>query len=608
MDLFVINRYREDEDNNIVNQETKHLEKLKKDIEERRKLYASTHTLDVNVKSSKPSSETKQSNVVKVVEKVLKDEIQVQTSPIEVDLKPHRQDKITHEFKVLGGNDFEQKPKVHRILPYWLSHPYSVSRNLQNKLHAIADQTWLHSTLKSTLESDGISHLFPVQAEVIPFILQEHELPQPLWPHDICVSAPTGSGKTLSFVIPIIQVLMKDVGHHIRAMVVLPVQELAAQIFKVFKKYCQRTGLKVALLSGSIPLHQEQQQIVRYTESHGWISEVDIIVCTAGRLVEHIQNTNGFSLKHLKFLVIDEADRIMENIQNDWLYHMDKHIKLENELLSGKVPNLNWDCLIRHKAPPHKLLFSATLSQDPEKLEQWGLFQPKLFSAAQVNKFEDEDHIRKYTTPDELKENFVVCSAEHKPLLLYHFLLEKDWDKVLCFTNAAQSAHRLTVLLNTWSKGKIKVAELSAALDRTTRDDVLRKFTQSEINVLIGTDALARGIDIPDCNYVISYDPPRNIKTYIHRVGRTGRAGRIGHAIIMLLPNQTNLFTEVLKSGGKSEIPAMNVHPDVFSRLNGSYEKAIEETKNLINSEIHLKVEKSIELKRGFKSRKRKAQ
>ncbi|KAL0901675.1 hypothetical protein ABMA27_006874 [Loxostege sticticalis] len=609
MDLFVINRYREGDDQDIVNQETKHLEKLKKDIEERKKLHASTNVSNLKSKVIKQSNEAEKDNNTKVtVPKAIEDDSLIQTSAVEVNLKPSDKDKITHEFKVLGGNDFEQKPKVQRILPYWLSHPYSVSRNLRNEAYPIAEQAWLHSTLRSTLASDGITHLFPVQAQVIPFILQEHELPQTLWPHDICVSAPTGSGKTLSFVIPIIQVLMKDVGHHIRAMVVLPVQELATQIFKIFKKYCQKTGVKVALLSGSIPLHQEQQQIVHYTESQGWISEVDIIVCTAGRLVEHIQNTEGFSLKHLKFLVIDEADRIMDHIQNDWLYHMDKHIKLENELMSGKVPNLNWDCLNKHKPPPHKLLFSATLSQDPEKLEQWGLFQPKLFSAATVTNFEDEDQIRKYTTPDELKENYVVCNAEHKPLLLYHFLLEQNWDKVLCFTNAAQSAHRLAILLNTWSKGKIKVAELSAALDRSKRDEVLKKFTQSEINVLIGTDALARGIDIPDCNYVISYDPPRNIKTYIHRVGRTGRAGRVGHAVIMLLPSQTNSFTQILKSGGKTELPAMNIDANVFNQLTESYDNAIQETKNVINSENNFKVEKSIELKRGFKSRKRKAQ
>lgn len=206
-------------------------------------------------------------------------------------------------------------------------------------------------------------------------------------------------------------------------------------------------------------------------------------MCTAGRLVEHLQNTEGFSLRHLKFLVIDEADRIMDHIQNDWLFHVDKHIRLENELMSDRLPNLNWNSITGQKAFVHKMLFSATLSQDPEKLERWGLFQPKLFSAAKIDNHEDEDQIRKYSTPAELKENFIVCEPENKPLVLYHLLVNKKWDKVLCFTNAAESAHRLAVLLDVWGKDKFKVAELSAALDRTKREAVLKKFTQSEINV-----------------------------------------------------------------------------------------------------------------------------
>lgn len=199
--------------------------------------------------------------------------------------------------------------------------------------------------------------------------------------------------------------------------------------------------------------------------------------------MEHLQNTEGISLKHLKFLVIDEADRIMDHIQNDWLYHLDRYIKLENESMTEKVHSLSWHSLAYHNKPPHKLLFSATLSQDPEKLEQWSLFQPKLFSSAPTNQEEDDDQVKKYTTPDELKEQFVICNAEEKPLILYHMLVERKWNRVLCFTNAAQSAHRLSVLLNSWSDGKVKVAELSAALDRTTREAVLKKFQQSEIDV-----------------------------------------------------------------------------------------------------------------------------
>lgn len=173
----------------------------------------------------------------------------------------------------------------------------------------------------------------------------------------------------------------------------------------------------------------------------------------------------------------------MDHIQNDWLYHLERHIKLEKELMRGKHSNVAWSSLIEQKSPPQKLLFSATLSQDPEKLEQWGLFEPKLFSAATVSNYEDEDQIRLYVTSEELVEQSITCEAEHKPLVLYHFLVDQKWDKVLCFTNAAESAHRLTVLLNTWGSGTLKVAELSAALDKSTRESVLKKFTTSEINV-----------------------------------------------------------------------------------------------------------------------------
>ncbi|XP_059045993.1 probable ATP-dependent RNA helicase Dbp73D [Achroia grisella] len=604
MDLFVINRYRDNnEEVDWVDQESKNLEKLKQKIEERRKTCVDhKQSNNIILKEVKAIDDEKvtHKNEVKDIQEYHKQEVAA-TGTIK---SPNIQKQNLHEFKVLGIKEFEKKIKVQRVLPYWLSHPHSVPTDLQNLSCPVEKQEWLHNILKSTLLSEGVFHLFPVQEHVIPFILNQHKQTA-LWPHDVCVSAPTGSGKTLSFVLPVIQILMNSIGNYVKALIVLPVQELATQVAKVFKKYCTKTGLKVALLSASTPLHQEQQQIVRYTESVGWVSEVDIIVCTAGRLVEHIQNTKGFSLKCLKLLVIDEADRIMDNIQNDWLYHLERHIKLENELMTGKVPPLSWNSITEQKASPHKLMFSATLSQDPEKLDQWGLFQPKLFSAASVN-FEDENHIRKYTTPAELTEKYITCTAENKPLVLYHFLVEQKWNKVLCFTNAAQTAHRLTVLLNFWGNGNLKVAELSSALDRSTRENVLKKFTQSEINVLIGTDALARGIDIPNCIYVISYDPPRNIKTYIHRVGRTGRAGRTGHAITILLQNQINIFMDLIRSSGKSKLPQMEISPEIFDNLSDSYQYAIKQTKEHIYTESNSKIQKSIDLKRGFKSKAQK--
>ncbi|CAH2102690.1 unnamed protein product [Euphydryas editha] len=607
MDLFVINRYTGiNEDSEIINQETLHLQKLKQKIEERKKKYdfnkktpeiitLKEQDLSVNLESNKIITDENKNN--KTLEN--KNE-EGDLAPVDIPAKTNKADKHPNEFKVLGNTDFEKKTKIDRVLPYWLSHAYSVSKDLQTLTCSVEKQIWLDDTLKATLLKEGVTHFFPVQEQVIPFIIKEHKLPGPFRPHDICVSAPTGSGKTLSFVLPIIHVLMKQLGHFVRALVVLPVQELAAQVTKVFKKYCTNTGLKVALLSGSTPLHKEQQQIMRYTETSEWICETDIIVCTAGRLVEHLQNTEGFSLKHLKFLVIDEADRIMDNIQNDWLYHLDKHIKIESEILN-KNSHLNWQNISSQKSSIHKLLFSATLSPDPEMLEQWGLYQPKLFSAAPINDSTDY-MIKKYTTPDELQEQFVVCTAEEKPLILYHFLCNQKWDKTLCFTNSSQSAHRLKVLLDTWGKGNLKVAELSAALDRTNREQVLKKFKHTEIDIIISTDALARGIDIPACNYVVSYDPPRNIKTYVHRIGRTGRAGRKGNAVTILVHNQMQMFKEILLSSGKNEIPELKVDKDILNQLFESYENAIRDTKKSINDEIHSKVKKSIELKRAAKS------
>ncbi|KAG7310917.1 hypothetical protein JYU34_003756 [Plutella xylostella] len=597
MDLFVINRYRDsDDEDNPEDRESANLIKLKQKIEERKR-NAVKKTTDEIVLRPPVKSEDKQETPERAIADTVEDTETLKEKPEQT-----KKDKPSAEFKVLGVKEFQHKVTVKRILPHWLSNPIEVSTNLQNLNCKVEDQDWLHSTLKSVLLSEGVTDLFPVQQLVVPSILRSHKLPPPFWPNDVCVSAPTGSGKTLSFVLPVVQILMDQVGHCIRALVVLPVQELATQVSKVFKKYTARTSLKVALLSGSTPLRQEQKQLVRYTESQGWICETDIIVCTAGRLVEHLQNTQGFSLKHLKFLVIDEADRIMDHIQNDWLYHLDRSIKLDNELMTGKDNSLSWRSLTEQRQPPHKLLFSATLSQDPEKVEQWSLFQPRLFSAAPKSKYEDDTQsIKKYTTPDELQEQFVVCEAEVKPLILYHLFVEKQWNKVLCFTNSSQTAHRLAVLLTTWSEGRVRVAELSAALDRTKREAVLKKFHQAEIDVLIGTDALARGIDIPECDYVVSYDPPHNIKTYIHRVGRTGRAGRRGAAVTILLGNQVNMFKETLQWEKKDDLPKVEIPDDIYERLSSSYERAINSTKHAIQQEVTSQVKKSVALKRGTK-------
>lgn len=251
----------------------------------------------------------------------------------------------------------------------------------------------------------------------------------------------------------------------------------------------------------SVSLYIDKKLIILYfiSETHssdlpdvvsGPHSIVDIVVTTTGRIVDHLQSTPGFSLKHLRFLIIDEADRIMENIKNDWLYHLNKHINSFSAQPSQQR-HLTVAALQTQRPPPQKLLFSATLSQDPEKLQQLGLFQPKLFTSVgegQETTMADGDDGRgdfvgKYTTPAELVEMVCPVTQTNKPCVLYHMLAERRFKNVLCFADSQQQAHTLAVLLKHLGEGRFRVAEISAALSRQEREDIMAKFAQGKIDV-----------------------------------------------------------------------------------------------------------------------------
>lgn len=194
-------------------------------------------------------------------------------------------------------------------------------------------------------------------------------------------------------------------------------------------------------------------------------------------------------LQHLRFLVIDEADRIMQYIQNDWLYHLNHHVEFGNSIITGSAPPLCAKIVNTLERPPQKLFFSATLSQDPEKLKEWGLFQPILFSVYSENTSDANNdgskvNTRRFTTPLELSEKYTMCDVEHKPAILYH-LLNFGFKKVLCFTNSAQSTHRLSILLKHMFGDRLCVAEISATLNKNARESVMKKFKAGHINVLV---------------------------------------------------------------------------------------------------------------------------
>ncbi|XP_005054824.1 PREDICTED: ATP-dependent RNA helicase DDX51 isoform X1 [Ficedula albicollis] len=500
---------------------------------------------------------------------------------------------------ILGDHDAKPVQKVQPFLPQWLAQPKRVQKRIRDNLCPISDVPGIHPRLLKKLQMNGIESFFPVQAQVIPAILQSasngYLLGQGGYrPKDICVSAPTGSGKTLSFVIPIVQVLLDRVVCHVRALVVLPTKELAQQVSKVFNVYTDGTGLKVALITGQKSFAKEQEMLVQKKVT-GYCSLADIVVATPGRLTDHINQTPGFSLAQLRFLIVDEADRMIDDMHQNCLNQIVKAaFQGENDSGSNmlfqrtKPGPVTAASSCSPQIPLQKLLFSATLTQDPEKLQQLDLFQPRLFTSVYSEKNRDEteteqDTNNKYTLPEGLLQCYVPCDLNSKPLLLLYFMLTMKFTRVLCFTNSREASHRLFLLVQAF--GGITVAEFSSRLPPNERRRTMKEFEQGKIQLLISTDATARGIDVKGVNYVINYDAPQFIRTYIHRVGRTARAGEAGVAFSLVLRIQERRFLRMLRDAGIQDIKKHPVKGNSLKPLVQQYEGALCKLEKTVKNE-----------------------
>ncbi|XP_026538662.1 ATP-dependent RNA helicase DDX51 [Notechis scutatus] len=500
---------------------------------------------------------------------------------------------------VLGPSDQRNLHKVQPFVPRWFSQPQQFQRQIRENLVPLQDVPVIHPKLRKKLQANGIASLFPVQAEVIPAILDcgpngalagRGGYP----PSDICVSAPTGSGKTLAFIIPVVQALLDRVVCHVRALAVLPTKELAQQVAKIFNIYTDGTGLKVVLVTGQKSFVKEQESLVETTLT-GHRSLADIVIATPGRLVDHLQQSPQFSLRELRFLIMDEADRMIDNMHQDWLQQVVEAVHRPERgsgpggLFRRVQPS---PCTAARACSPRlplqRLLFSATLTQNPEKLQRLGLYQPRLFAPVQSGKGSDglgspSCVSEKYILPEGLSHYYVPCNLNWKPLFLLHFLVRLKFTQVLCFTNSKETSHRLFLLIQAF--GGVKVAEFSSKLSPSKRKVTLKEFEQGKIQLLISTDATARGIDFGGVKCVISYDAPQFIRTYVHRVGRTARAGKAGLAFSLLLKRQEHRFLKMLKDAGLPELQPQLVKSASLQPLLQQYEAALAELAQTVKEE-----------------------
>ncbi|KAJ9667184.1 ATP-dependent RNA helicase dbp6 [Coniosporium apollinis] len=573
----------------------------------------------------------------------------------------------------------DYKPTFSALSP-WLAHPITVTSRATTPFSTLPIDT----KLVSHLNQKGYTEAFAVQSAVLPLLLPgpKHH------PGDICVSAATGSGKTLAYVLPMVESMRHRVVTKLQGLVVVPTRELVAQAREIAELCSVGMGLKVGTAVGNHSFAAEQEMLVkkgrRYdpekykilqakakerilygtAEQDAYLddavdmlpghvpeyeSKVDILVCTPGRLVEHIQSTTGFSLDDVQWLVIDEADRLLDQSFQEWVGVVMAALQAEKpyEEMNARDQVLSKMWYPPERRTVRKVILSATMTRDLSKLDTLRLRRPKLVVIEDAGELAGQEANLQDTLaaasgaifelPPTLKEWAIpVGDGSDKPLYLLrllqtHILHEneakararledstasgsgddddsssvlsdsssdvsdtsssssdaasftssdsehdsaasdsevdsiprRDPPKpsarraipstnsgVLIFTSTTESATRLSRLLTYLHP---PYAPLTALLTKSSATSTGRKtlsrFRSGTLRILIATDRASRGLDIPELAHIINYDIPRSVTSYVHRVGRTARAGREGEAWTLFTDVEGRWFWNAIARG-----------------------------------------------------------
>lgn len=393
----------------------------------------------------------------------------------------------------------------------------------------------------------------------------------------------------------------------------LPTRDLVSQVRETFEAVSKGRGLKIGTVTGQHSFSHEQAQLVddRDPSLHGGSSRVDILICTPGRLIDHLNDTLNFSLQHLRFLVIDEADRLLDQSFQNWLAQVLEAIRPRTtELAHTSTAPPRHDAVAPaflpvSQCPPEvymleqkrsscqKLLFSATLTRDPAKISALKLHNPKYFIVQGLMKSRDGPEIldiamEKFSVPATLTEHMIVCDSAQKPLVFFYLVHRYQVTNALVFTKSTESTARLVDLFNSFNKARspapqqIVVVAYSSDLPPNERKSILEKFKAKEIQILVCSDLISRGIDISHVSHVVSYDVPVDIRKYVHRVGRTARAGRVGAAWSLVEDQEARHFKTMLKDAGHlSQVKKLRVKESELSLWQPYYEIALKELKDI---------------------------
>ncbi len=357
--------------------------------------------------------------------------------------------------------------------------------------------------LLKTVDEEGYVVASPIQEKTIPLVLKGK---------DILGCAQTGSGKTAAFALPILQRLSAGKGNGLRALIITPTRELAIQIFDCFECFGKYTNLKQSVIYGGVGQSAQVNSLK---------TGVDILIATPGRLNDLI-GQGHIKLDAIELFVLDEADQMLDmGFLND--------IKKVIKALPGKRQTL---------------LFSATMPKEIEPLATGILRDPEIVKINPVT-----------STVETIEQCVYFVDRLNKIPLLTSLIKEKKMSRVLVFTKTKHGADRVADKLK---KAKVKALAIHGDKGQNARQAALSDFKEGKIKVLVATDIAARGIDISELSYVINYDIPNQAETYIHRIGRTGRAGLGGTAINFCNIDDLDFLRAIEKHIGKiiPEIPS----------------------------------------------------
>lgn len=369
------------------------------------------------------------------------------------------------------------------------------------------------------LETEGYEVPTPIQRESIPAILKHR---------DLLGCAQTGTGKTAAFAIPIIQLLH---GQHpqgpkqIQVLILTPTRELAAQIGDSFTAYGRHAGLRHTVIFGGVSQHGQEQSLKK---------GVDILIATPGRLLD-LMNQHIVDIRHVKMFVLDEADRMLD---------------------MGFINDVK-KIIARLPAKRQTLFFSATMPPDISKLAKSILTDPVYVAVTPVS-----------STVDAIRQSIYFVAKNDKRSLLIHLLKGSHIANALIFTRTKHGADKITRDL---LKSGIKAAAIHGNKSQNARQNALNAFKSKQTRVLVATDIAARGIDIDSLSHVINYELPNVPETYVHRIGRTGRAGLSGEAISFCDGEEREYLRDIQKVIAR-QIPVIDSHPFPMSQseLNAS--------------------------------------